>query len=936
MKARLATARVAPERGAATFDTPPLAALTARDPSDATIALLDAWATVGDVLTFYQERIANEGYLRTATERRSVVELGRLVGYAPRPGVAASIYLAFTLENGYESEIPEGTRVQSVPAPGELPQVFETSDPIRARWSWNKLKPRASRPQRFDGGDPKVLRFEGITTNLRVNDVLVFDDGDPRAVVVRTVDVDAHAGRTTVSLAPYLREEKMPPNSGEPGDGAPESGEVVVVDATGGNEAPPGGFEQPGAPDKDDEDSGGPFERALRRLIRPFDPSTVPPRHATTLRRSLRGSFGPNSDFSARIMTELLPELRGTLYKALSALPAKVKENDFRVYAMRVSTPAFGYNAPPRYTPASGDAAASTDEWPPSADERPDEVFLDGVHDGIVADSYAVLVRANKLPLLVSVLQATSRPRTDYSLSAKTTHLKLSERWWVPTRMYIVTAEDKKELETDIRQLRALLIHAQAEPLKLAEEPIEDLVEKDRIMLDGLYDGIEAGRWMVVTGEREDVKGLYASELVMIAAVVQEPFEDAQGPIPGDTLHTTLLLGNKLANAYVRSTVTIHGNVARATHGETRHEVLGSGDASKALQAFTLRQSPLTYTSAANAAGVESTLQARVNGVVWPEAPSLMFLGPLDRELVTKTNEDGKTTVITGNGEHGARLPSGVENVTAVYRTGIGQPGNVAAGQVTLLMTAPLGVRQVVNPMPAAGGADRETRDQARENVPLAVMALDRIVSVRDYADFARTFAGIGKAEAIRAPLPGGRGQLGVTVVIAGAGDAPITETSDVYRNLLEAFHRLGAPNEPMELVLRTPVILILSAGVHLVEGYEWKRVEPVIRAAVLQAFGFDRRRLGEPASQSALVRVIHGVPGVEYVDVDAFGGITAPLVHGRPQLTPDEIEKRVKKIVEESAEKGPASMVPAKHPYELAYFTPAAPNTLILTELRP
>ena len=47
------------------------------------IALLDAWATVGDVLTFYQERIANEGYLRTATERRSVLELARLVGYAP-------------------------------------------------------------------------------------------------------------------------------------------------------------------------------------------------------------------------------------------------------------------------------------------------------------------------------------------------------------------------------------------------------------------------------------------------------------------------------------------------------------------------------------------------------------------------------------------------------------------------------------------------------------------------------------------------------------------------------------------------------------------------------------------------------------------------------------------------------------------------------------
>src|SRR4051812_40056657 len=55
--------------------------LTTRDNDDFTIALLDAWATVADVITFYQERIANESYLGTATEQLSVVELARLIGY---------------------------------------------------------------------------------------------------------------------------------------------------------------------------------------------------------------------------------------------------------------------------------------------------------------------------------------------------------------------------------------------------------------------------------------------------------------------------------------------------------------------------------------------------------------------------------------------------------------------------------------------------------------------------------------------------------------------------------------------------------------------------------------------------------------------------------------------------------------------------------------
>ena len=75
-----------------------LRGLNAHDPSDITTALVDAFAATAEIVSFYQERIANESYLRTATERRSLVELGRLIDYRPRPGVAASAYLAFTLE----------------------------------------------------------------------------------------------------------------------------------------------------------------------------------------------------------------------------------------------------------------------------------------------------------------------------------------------------------------------------------------------------------------------------------------------------------------------------------------------------------------------------------------------------------------------------------------------------------------------------------------------------------------------------------------------------------------------------------------------------------------------------------------------------------------------------------------------------------------------
>lgn len=188
----------------------PLQRLKTRLREDPAIALLDAWATVADVLTFYQERIANEGYLRTATERRSIIELARLVGYKLRPGVASSVYLAYTLmldENSKdEVVIPNGARSQSVPGPGELPQSFETTEDLKARAKWNNLKPRMTQPQTEASitGDSNGSRVyvKGINSNLTPNDPLLIDFGDglPKFQRVKEIKPDAAADRTLVGL----------------------------------------------------------------------------------------------------------------------------------------------------------------------------------------------------------------------------------------------------------------------------------------------------------------------------------------------------------------------------------------------------------------------------------------------------------------------------------------------------------------------------------------------------------------------------------------------------------------------------------------------------------------------------------------------------------------------------------------------------------------
>ena len=156
--------------------------------------------------------------------------------------------------------------------------------------------------------------------------------------------------------------------------------------------------------------------------------------------------------------------------------------------------------------------------------------------------------------------------------------------------------------------------------------------------------------------------------------------------------------------------MTIYGNVVKATNGETRNEVLGNGDGSQTLQEFTLKQSPLTFVAASNPAGVDSTLEVYVNNVQWREKDTLAGLGPKDRSFITTTDDSDNTTVVFGNGAKGARLPTGTGNVKAVYRNGIGKPGNVDANQISLLQSKPLNVKAVINPLRASGSADRDSR----------------------------------------------------------------------------------------------------------------------------------------------------------------------------------------------------------------------------------
>lgn len=81
---------------------------------DIGVALLELFSYVADILSYYTDRVAQEAYLPTATQRQSLLNIAQLLGYVPSNGTPATGTVTFTTDNpGLAVVIPEGTVLQS-------------------------------------------------------------------------------------------------------------------------------------------------------------------------------------------------------------------------------------------------------------------------------------------------------------------------------------------------------------------------------------------------------------------------------------------------------------------------------------------------------------------------------------------------------------------------------------------------------------------------------------------------------------------------------------------------------------------------------------------------------------------------------------------------------------------------------------------------------
>lgn len=314
-------------------------------------------------------------------------------------------------------------------------------------------------------------------------------------------------------------------------------------------------------------------------------------------------------------------------------------------------------------------------------------------------------------------------------------------------------------------------------------------------------------------------------------------------------------------------TANVNGSITvTATQGESRgYEIdedngkIGDSDGSP-YQTFQIPESPV----------VNNSVEIYVSGVKFTQVPYLIDYQGYDPVFSVVTNSDGETFVQFGDNISG-RIPNNGAEIFAYYRVGGGTIGNVSAGSIKYILTNFVSGLAVGNPTvgeisgAASGGADPESTDSIRVNAPKSIRALNRAVSLADYASLAIQVPGVAKAVSDADVFSS------VTLFIAPYGDSGLQvdgiTSSVVFNNLAEEVLDYFTDKIPpgVSLTLQPPsyVDVRIKLDCVILSQYKRSQVEANIISAINQLFDFDNVSFNDSIYPSDLYKVLGEVEGI-------------------------------------------------------------------------
>ena len=303
---------------------------------------------------------------------------------------------------------------------------------------------------------------------------------------------------------------------------------------------------------------------------------------------------------------------------------------------------------------------------------------------------------------------------------------------------------------------------------------------------------------------------------------------------------------------------TVNGTATvSATQGFTiAEEVLGTSTGAP-NQSFKLNDSPV----------IKDSIRIFVNGIEYTYSPALINNTIYDPVFTTNIDAEGNAFVLFGDGI-GGRIPTTAGTITATYRVGLGSAGNVPANKLTFFLTNAVAGVTVTNQDAAAGGEDDESTDSIRTNAPLALRALNRAVSLKDYANLALQVPGVAKA------IADAEIYTSINLYIAPFGDPGVSGATttavfdEVAARVGEFFVDKSAPNVSLTVLPPTYVDIDLDITVNLLPQYRQDILTNQILAAIRDLFSINNSFFADIIPVQYILNSLNSVVGVDYATV--------------------------------------------------------------------
>jgi hypothetical protein len=323
--------------------------------------------------------------------------------------------------------------------------------------------------------------------------------------------------------------------------------------------------------------------------------------------------------------------------------------------------------------------------------------------------------------------------------------------------------------------------------------------------------------------------------------------------------------------------VTVYGNLVDATQGKTEREaVLGNGDSRQTFQTFKLPKAPLTYHNSVGETPPEvPELRVYVDDRLWKQVPSLFECEPGEEIYVVREDTSGDSWVQFGDGKTGKRLPSGLGNVVARYRTGVGAHGGLKEDTTVQAGSILDRLDEINLPGVASGGSEPESGENAREAAPGKIQSLDRLVSLKDFESETLAIAGVSKASAawdIRNNVP----TVELTVLMEAGRDKEFEQV----RQIVADFNRCRGPQRfPVSVEQGKFEYVCVGADVALDPTYRKEVVDRGIKEALGLAgeegidgsrglFALGDRHFGQDEYSTRITGIVQNVEGVLWTRV--------------------------------------------------------------------